>query len=415
MSRASNTTVDPALDAAALLRRVGFFGLFVIIPVVAQVGRRATVVLTPIAIVLLILASALDGRQRPLKPAISALVRSPAFLAGSLVILWAALSLAWTPFLGSAAERVLNLLATILLTLSGYLALPDRMRSANLYLLPLGVTAGGIVAVMIGLFGDALVRSGAEDDQILDRGLIMLALLVWPAIAWLRSRHRDREALVTALIVAAAIAASPKATQIIALTIGAAAFLLTTVSPRIGVAVTAGITAALLALAPLIPFVGRPIGATLLGSGHPGVLSLKAWQKVVTSEPVRLVTGHGFETALRGRAYNLLPGNAPSTMLFELWYELGIVGALAAAYALYISIHRIGRDAPALAPGAMAAIATAYTIACIGIGLAVMWWFTTLTVAILVFVSIQRGQFRSRRPKISLLRRIREDREAGAA
>ena len=64
MARASNPTVDPALDAAALLRRVGFFGLFVIVPVVAQVARRATVVLGPIAVILLILASAIDNRQR---------------------------------------------------------------------------------------------------------------------------------------------------------------------------------------------------------------------------------------------------------------------------------------------------------------------------------------------------------------
>src|SRR5919205_4361401 len=41
MPRASkSTTIDPALDAAALLRRIGFFGLFVVLPVLAQVARR---------------------------------------------------------------------------------------------------------------------------------------------------------------------------------------------------------------------------------------------------------------------------------------------------------------------------------------------------------------------------------------
>ncbi|MFD0938215.1 peptide ABC transporter permease, partial [Methylobacterium trifolii] len=190
MARASRSTVDPALDAAALLRRVGFFGLFVIVPVVAQVGRRATVVLAPIAVVLLIIASAIDRRQRPLRPAGLRLLGSPAFLAGMLVILWSALSLAWTPFLGPASERLANLAATILLTLAGYLALPDRMRSANLYLLPLGITAAAIVAVVLGLFGDSLMRGSVDDDSALDRGLTLLTLLVWPAAAWLRSRRR---------------------------------------------------------------------------------------------------------------------------------------------------------------------------------------------------------------------------------
>src|SRR4051812_18327831 len=301
MARASTPTVDPALDAAALLRRVGFFGLFVIVPVVAQVARRATVVLAPIAVILLILASAIDNRQRPLRPAASRLLAAPPFLAGMLVILWSVLSLIWSPFPGPATERLLNLVATILLTLAGYLALPDRMRSANLSLLPLGVTAAAIVAIMIVLFGDTLMRVGAEEDNALDRGLTLLALLAWPAVAWLRSRHRDREALATGLVVAGALAVSPNSTQIVALAIGALAFALTSLRPSLGIAVTACLSAALLSLAPLLPFVARPIGAALFGPVTPGVLSLKAWQKVVTTEPVRLVTGHGFETALRGR------------------------------------------------------------------------------------------------------------------
>ncbi|WP_375465443.1 peptide ABC transporter permease [uncultured Methylobacterium sp.] len=403
MARASTPTIDPALDAAALLRRVGFFGLFVIVPVVAQVARRATVILAPIAVALLIIASAIDGRQRPLRPTSARLLRAPAFLAGMLVILWSALSLAWTPFLGPASERLANLVATILLTLAGYLALPDRMRSANLYLLPLGVTAAAIVAIVLGLFGGSLMRGLPDDGDALDRGLTLLALLLWPAVAWLRSRRRDREALGLALVVAAALAVSPNLTQVVALAAGAVAFAATS-RPRYGVGLTAGIVAGLLAVAPLLPFLARPVGAALFGPLAPGVLALKSWQRIVTTEPVRLITGHGFETALRGRFVGMLPPNAPSTALFEFWYELGIVGALAAAFALHASIRRAGRDAPLLVPGAMAGFATAFTIACIGVGLTVIWWLTTLAVTILVFVAIARGQFRTRRPKVTRLR-----------
>ena len=408
MARAVSSAVDPALDAAALLRRLGFFGLFVIVPVVALVGRRATVVIAPIAVVLLVIASAIDGRQRPLRPAGSRLLQSPAFLAGLLVIAWSALSLLWTPFLGPAAERLANLAATVLLTLVGYLALPDRMRSANLYLLPLGVTAASIVAIMLGLFGDSLMRGATEDDSALDRGLTLMTLLVWPAITWLRSRRRDREALVLAILVAVALAVSPDVTQILALGMGALAFALASFRPRLGVALTAGLLAGLLAIAPLLPFVARPIGVALFGPVSPGVLSLKSWQKVVTTEPLRLITGHGFETALRGRFVGLLPLNAPTTALFEFWYELGIVGALAAAFALYASIHRAGRDAPLLVPGAMAGFAAAFTIACVGVGLTVVWWLTALAITVLVFVSIQRGQFRTRRPKVARMSKIRD-------
>jgi hypothetical protein len=78
MPRASNSTLaDPALDAAALLRRLGFFGLFVVLPVLAQVARRASVILAPIAVILLIIASVIDRRQRPVRPAARRLLTAP--------------------------------------------------------------------------------------------------------------------------------------------------------------------------------------------------------------------------------------------------------------------------------------------------------------------------------------------------
>ena len=405
MARPSASSADPALDAAALLRRVGFFTLFVIVPAAAQVSRRATVALAPIAVVLMIIAAAIDGGQRPVRESLLRLLRAPAFLAGLLLVFWSGLSLVWTPFPQPAAERLANLVATIALTLAGYLSLPDRMRSANLYLLPLGVGAASIVAILIGLFGDAVMSESPDGDSALERGSVLLALLAWPAVAWLRSRRRDAGALVTVLLVAGALLLAPGLTPLFALGVGALAFALATFARTLGVRAAAVSAAGLLALAPLLPFLARPIGAALFGPLAPGVLSLKTWQKMVTSEPLRLVTGHGLETALRGRFVNLLPTNAPKTMLFEIWYELGIVGAFAAAFALYAAIRRAGRDDTLLVPGAVAAFATAFAIGCVGVGLTPVWWLTSLAIAVVAFVAVERGQFRSSRPKASLLLR----------
>lgn len=406
MPRPPSTTVDPALDAAALLRRIGFFGLFVVLPVAAQVSRRATVVLAPIAVVLLITASAIDQRQRAVWPSVRRLLTAPAFLAGMLVVFWSALSLVWTPFPGPASERLANLVAIVAMTLLAYLALPERMRSANLYLLPLGVGAAAIVAILINLVGDAMLKDNPDGDSALERGAVLLALLAWPAVAWLRSRRRDTESLVVVLLVAGALLLAPGLTALFALAVGALAFALTYWRLSLGVRITALAAAGLLVVAPLLPFLARPIGAALFGPVAPGVLALKAWQKVVTLEPVRLVTGHGLETALRGKIFGILPINAPTTMLFEFWYELGIVGAFAAAFALYGAIHRAGRDATVLVPCAMAAFATAFAIGGIGVGLTTLWWLTTLALAILTFVAIERGQFRSSRPKVGLIPRL---------
>jgi hypothetical protein len=151
----------------------------------------------------------------------------------------------------------------------------------------------------------------------------------------------------------------------------------------------------------------------VFGALSPAALSLKSWQRVVTSEPVRLVTGHGLETALRGRLVGLVPVNAPTTALFEFWYELGIVGAFAAAFALFAAIRRAGDDAPALVPGAMACFASAFSVACLGIGLTTVWWLATLAIAVMVFIAVERGQFRTSRPKVARLRRLRDDPLAG--
>ncbi|MFL5153225.1 MAG: peptide ABC transporter permease [Microvirga sp.] len=402
MARVSSTTADPAAEAAALLRRVGFATLILIVPTAALVTRRGLVVLIPIGVFLIAIAAAIDGAQRPVGRTAREIAASPAGIAAALALAWCVLSLLWTPFPTQASERLLNIGATLAMALVGYLALPDRMRSANLYLIPVGIGIAALVGCLVALFGAPGSRRVEVVAQNLDRGLTVLALLVWPGVAWLRSRGRHFEALAVGALVGLATVLGPQANPAIAFAIGAVAFVLTVFAGRLGVIVTAWFSAGLLALAPLIPFVLRPIAGLVLPERHPFLGALRIWRAVIVGEPERLITGHGFETALRGRLEGLLPANAPSTILFELWYELGVVGALAAAAALLAAILASGRNSPSVVPGMIAAFATAYAFACLGIGTAQMWWFTALALVVLVFVSIERGQFRTTRPKARL-------------
>lgn len=52
--------LDPATDAALLLRRIGFGTLALVLPLAALVSRRAAVVLVPIGIALLIIATLVE-------------------------------------------------------------------------------------------------------------------------------------------------------------------------------------------------------------------------------------------------------------------------------------------------------------------------------------------------------------------
>lgn len=401
LPRAASKALNPAADAAGLLRRVGFATLMLVVPAAAMLTRRALVVLAPIALILVVIAAILDGGHRPIGATWRRLRSSPVFLAAALALAWCAVSLAWTPFTAPAVERFANLLITVALGFAGYLAIPERMRSANLYLLPVGVGAAALVALVFGLLG---FRVGwDEDGGSFERGLVVLSLLVWPALAWLRSRGRDLEALGLAILVAFAAIFAPRMLPVAALAAGAVAFALASLGRSLGSSVFAVALPGLLVVAPALPFILRPIVSGLWGSGSPAAASLGVWRRVVTSEPLRLVTGHGFDTGLRSRLVGLLPANAPNSLLFEIWYELGVVGALATAFALFAAITRAGRGRANLDPGLMAAFVAAFAVAALGIGMAQMWWFTTLAVLILLFVAIDRGQFRTTRPKAALI------------
>jgi hypothetical protein len=398
-------TANPAADAASLLRRVGFTILMTVVPVTALVTRRSVVVLAPVAIILLILAAALDGGQRPLREGLRRTLLTPGGLAGALALGWCILSLVWTPFLAQASERLVNLVGVAIIVMAGYLSLPERMRSANLYILPVGVGLAALCAMLLAFLG-MRGKASAEDTQNLERGLIVLVLFVWPAVGWLRSRGRHIEALLLAIMVAIATVLAPHSMPLQALSAGAVVFAISTISPRAGTVVTASVIAGLLLLAPVLPFIGAPVAKVLLGAGDPILESLTTWRSVVVNEPVRLITGHGFETALRGRAVGLLSPRAPISVLFEIWYELGFIGAAAGSFAIYRAVHSSGLGHPLLVPATMASFATAFAFACLGIGTAQIWWFTALAVVVLLFVAAERGQFRTTRPKATL-RRLR--------
>ncbi|MBZ6077826.1 peptide ABC transporter permease [Microvirga puerhi] len=401
MARSPALTADPSTDAAAFLRRVGFALLLFAIPIAALLTRRAVVVLAPLAVALLVLATFLDSGARAPRDKLIRVLTSSAGLAGIVLLAWSALSLLWTPFVPEASERLLNIAAMALLGLAGYLALPDRMRSANLYILPVGVGLTAFLGLLIAYEGDFSLD---QDGGSLERGMIVLALLVWPAVTWLHSRSRSLEALLLAVLVALGALLTGESLALEGLAIGAAAFALTAIAPRAGPRLIALTMAGLLLLAPILPFVLEPAAVMIAGPNSPLVASLDVWRHVVTSEPLRLITGHGLETALRGRFFSLLSVDAPYTVLFEIWYELGLVGAVAGAVLLYSVVRKSSEQRPILEPGIIAAFATAYAFGCLGIGTAQVWWFTALVVVVLIFVAIERGQFRTTRPKAILHR-----------
>lgn len=387
--------LDPTADAASLFRRIGFATLALALPLAALVSRRAGVVLAPIGVGLLVAAMVIENPA-----AFARSLRETLTSRAGLLLLgltgWIVLAATWSPFRDAATEKALNIGFAVALGVIGAAALPERMRASNLNLIAIGVGAASLLATILA-FGESMGIKALTDPEggSLTRGLALVAVIAWPALAWLLSRGRSMAALMLAAIVTIVALMRYGQGGATAVVVGAAAFGLVSIRPRIGSRVIAGICAGLMAFAPLLPFVLKPF-ASMFAPQWLGPLATAA--DVVRLEPVKLITGHGLDSVLRGKLAGVLPANAPNSLLFETWYELGIVGAMAAAICLWFAIRAAARMPGPLAAGGVAAYATALALCVMGAATLQFWWLVMLSAVAILFTAIARGQVRTTRP-----------------
>lgn len=386
------TRLDPAQDAARLLGRLGFAILMIAAPLAAVGGRRALVILVPVAVVLLILAAAIesDGRE-PWRRAREMILTPAGGLLGFLLF-WAALSLVWTPFPVEAAERFANVAGTVALALLCSASLPRRMRASNIYLLPIGVAL-----TTVALIGSVL-RPGIgliEEGGLAQRAALLCVLLTPAMFTWLAMRGKSLLGYAVVGLVAFAALAVQSAGLVAALAIGASVYALAMRNGRLARRIVLGVTAGLVLCAPLVPFLLRPITKFMFGLTDPKTEAVRVWMRIVTQEPARLLTGHGFDTAIRARLAGLVPPNSPRGLLFELWYELGLLGAIAAALLLWrivaASAQQSARDGAAI----LALLAIGFVLAMLGQGATQAWWLLGLLVAIVALSAVLRAHERA--------------------
>ena len=392
-----NSHLDPAADAALLLRRIGFATLALLLPLAALVSRRAAVVLVPIGIALLVLAAVMEQPGR-LASHVRGIVFSRAGLVLTGLVGWAVLSLVWSPYVLSATEKAGNLALAVALGFAGASALPERMRASNLNLVALGTGLAALFALGLTVAGALARVDVAAEGGSVERGISVVLIMAWPALAWLLSRARGLTALGLAIAVALLSLTRFETGEAMAMLVGGVAFGAVSANRTVAVPVIAAIAAGLMALAPLLPFLLLPFVSMFPGDTGGIALSLGIWADIVSGQPVQLITGHGLDTVLRGRTGGGLPTDTPGTILFETWYELGLVGAGAAAAGLYFAIRAAGRMTGALAAGGVAAYVTAFALAVFGFATLQVWWLMTLVSVAVLFAAIARGQYRTDRP-----------------
>ena len=322
---------------------------------------------------------------------------------GLSLVLWAALSIVWTPFPVEAGVRVAKGALTAILVIAAASVLASRPVGPGALMLPGGLAASACLVVLVSLIGaPGSVQIEPDGTTTLDRAAIGLVLLVWPALAVLALRGMAAGAGALAAAVAIAVFAARLPVGILALGAGALAYgaaRLRRGRTRFALAV---LFAALILLCPVIPLVAKLVSAREM----PDILvPLKIWGDILAADGARILTGHGLDTATRGIAYAYLPSRTPRSLLFEIWYELGIVGAALAALFTYRIFMALGRAPRAIAPYLLAGFTTGLVVTILGLGTAQVWWLTLVGLDVLAFAITAKGHY-GRRPAIIARQRM---------
>jgi hypothetical protein len=388
---------DPSEEAARLLLRLGVFMLFVIALSAPILARQTVYILLPVGAALLLASAVLSNNGS--SGSLRSLMQSPPVWAALLLALWAGVSLMWTPFEGPG-ERFAKAAATMALVAAAAGLMPSRTKTSNLNLLPIGV---GVAVVALAAVTWFMAPKYTSEDILdvgpLGRAGLGLALLVWPAMGALAVRGRWiwAAALGAATIAACALANAPNALP--ALLGGALVFAAAFGRPRVVSLALAGVMAAIVLLAPLAALAAHMVWP----EQAPDFFKyLALWGHVIAFDGARTVLGHGFGSATWGVIGGYLPTGTPRSLVFQIWFDLGVVGAAALALVLARASTQVGAARPALAPFLLGGLGAAFVICLLGPAAEQLWWLTLAGLDAIAFALVMRGQFRKRRPVLPI-------------
>lgn len=393
---------DAAEDASRLLQRLGYVVLALGAPCAEALSSRAIFLFFPIGVALLLVAAMLT----PVKGVGERLYRalgSPIGLVSLGFVAWAALSLLWTPFPVEATEHLLKLGGTALVVIVALACARDHMRAADLYLFPIGIVLAmlAILALAlaehigVGLYGDKINRSG-----------VALVILMWPAMAGLAARGRNGLARLLMILTAAFIFAIGAPITAAALFVGLLTLSFAISDMKRTVFDMSILAAAIVAFCPLAPAVAPTLARWFfhakLSSLQGPFAPLAGAAEILLHEPLRLFTGHGIDTSIRIGDAGLAPGSIPRVALFEIWYELGIIGALFGAALAWLGFRGVGATGAKIAPYLVAAFACDLTLAFLSTDFSQMSWVTLLAVSAISAGAAAHSQYRTKRPSAAM-------------
>jgi len=395
MSAARPPLADPAAEAARLLCRLALITLMILTPAAELHFHGVLYVLLPVGAGILVASGALS-RSVPSWRQLGAMLLSPIGLAALFLAFWAGLSLIWAPFPADAAARFGKAFGTGAVVALAIAFLPERTKASNLYLLPFGVALTAIATALLVLFGPQSFWKGPDPDYLLAQRCIMsVTILVWPAIGALALRDHRVIASALAVVVTAAALVTFLQVALVAIALAALVYVIAMTKAVRASKFAAFGFAALVLLAPLFAVLAAPM-AILAHVPHSGPAIV--FGDVIVAHWPKLITGHGLGVAARALELGALPSDAPRSILFTVWYELGLLGAVGFAVLGVLVFLVAGRMPLHVAPPFLAGLVAGLVLALWGTATIQLWWITLSGLDAIAFALLFKGYPRAKRP-----------------
>lgn len=372
-------------------------------PVLMIASRGIAPVVLVVVAGLLALASWRAGRSAAvLRTLREGAESAPGLLAIGLVALVGA-SLAWTPALARGAEYVAHVAGS--LALLGVALANARVLAPALPVVGLaaGMTLAGLVlALDVAVEGALRGALGFSTDLFrLNRAAVALVLLLPLATALLREGRRVVWLILVWLTCIVAIFSSQSASAQLGVLVVSVTLTLASAAP----VATHRLVAAVAVVATLvIPFLAPVINDLIPRAVHDavgyGTLTIRGeiWREYAALLWERPLLGFGIEAghvaaalpeaaSLGDAERRLLNWGHPHNAALQVWFELGLVGALLTAVLLATVFRALERHSGPLLPAATATAAGAYAVAFVSHGAWQAWWWCLLGLIALLFVA----------------------------
>lgn len=401
------------------LVRLGFFILVLGVILTMPFSRRAIFLFFPIGVALIVFASPFQKSTQTNH--LKSVFLSNATFTLAFVILWAAFSLAWTPSFEEAALKLAKFSGTVFLLALVLSLILSSVRPPDVYIIPISLaicalmTAGEFAYRFMSaggagedaMFADFSGKGGDVEDSFVIRSTLTLAILVWPGLKTLLLRERRLLAGLFATLVAIVMLIANNPFIYASLVAGILILTLALDNTKRAALWLGGAGALVFFAAPFLCLGLRYVTAhhylTLLPMIKSFATPLYAWADIIKIAPVRLITGYGLDasvSALQPRAGEAII--APKSFIFEIWFELGVLGALGVTTLIVLSAMTISRLHERVAPFALANYACVLVLIFSGIVTTQLWWVTLLCLNLIIIKAVIRGQRRSGRLKAKL-------------